>query len=227
MNGVTATREPTVNTPLASTTRGATESSVPGPPPPPGFDRFGSSSLVRFWETAEQPLLGSFRIEDAEGRFLGSLRRDGMGWRVVQMNFALDNPEGRAVYRIRSTPPPSGIGFGTPFALQDPFGTTVGQLRWNLPQQASLQRSSGPSYRARVPGWGGRFPIEAPGRILAEAVYLRPRFLFPPVRPPGFQLSFTPACGGPAERSLLVAFAAFIVSMARPGREGMAAAAPV
>jgi hypothetical protein len=193
------------------------------PPPPSGFDRFGSSNLVRFVETGQQPLLGSFRIVGPNDAELGRLRRDGLGWRVVQLNFSLENPEGRAVYRIRMPSPPHPIGSHPPFTLQDPFGTPIGKLSWRFPGRASLHLFQGSTYSARVAGPNSPFPFEAPGRTLAEATYVPARLFRAPVHPPGLELRFTPACGGAGERSVVVAFAAFVVSMARPGRESVGA----
>ena len=192
------------------------------PPPPPGFDRFGDFPVVRFVETTDQLLLGSFQIVGADGTDLGRLRRDGVGWQAMRMSFSLDNLEGRPVYRIRPPPPPvHGIGFGGSFVLEDPFGTRLGLLDWGFPNRSSLRVNSGVTYAAQVAQTGRSFPIEASGRVVAEASYFSPILWVPPARVPGAELRFSPASGGAQERSVVVAFLAFIVSMARPGRPAM------
>jgi len=171
---------------------------------------FANVAGVRFLVSLELLWPGSFQIYDLAGQPLGRVRRDGTGFGVVLMNFALEDSFGRPVLLIRSQRPKGFFGYGTPFSLTDPSGRSVGELSWSARQEGTLAVPGRAPYMAQVPirNWK-EFTIQSSSVALAHAVCPNP-FLPRPSAPGGLQVDFVPSLTGPDQRLHLVALAAFI-----------------
>jgi hypothetical protein len=154
------------------------------------------------------PFLGSFEVLDADGELRATLRRDGEGLRVLLMNYALEDAEGRPIYRIRQPEARPGIHLGGAFSLVRPDGTPEGDLRMSPGlghSTYSLDRPGRVPITAVRSGlvWKG-FEIQQGSRSIAQ---VRADWT---TRPPALSLDFQGPLGESAPRALLVAFLGFV-----------------
>jgi hypothetical protein len=186
---------------------------LPPSDPPMGAPADGTPyrelSEVRFLYSTDLVLPGQFKLWGPDGRFLGCFRRDGVGLRAVQMNFALDDAWSRTIFLVRRQKPPHIIGYGTPWAVLDGAGVRVGELTWSGRQAATLTLPDRASYTAQLKlrSWKS-FDVVTGGRCVATASLPQP-FFPTPGNPGGLRLQFAAPGATPEDRSFAVLLTAF------------------
>jgi len=176
----------------------------------PQIDPFSGVMEVRLLYSMDLPLPGQFKAWDARGQPLGCFRRDGPGLRAFQMNFALEDSEGRALLLVRRPAPRHWIRYGGAWAVETPGGERIGELDWSARQRATLTLDRGATYSARVPGWSWKGYSIRSGSLPVASISLPNPFVPRPGNPGGVRLEIAPGLTGSADHKFLVLLAGFI-----------------
>lgn len=207
---------------------------IPPPPPETGRpltpvgsapgDPFRDLAEVVFRQTFEGGLLGGLEILTSDGRAAGRFVRDGVGLRVVMMNWALQDSAGRPLLLVRMDPPPRGIGILNRWTLQAPDGGPLGTItrRTRLTSTYTLAFPAQTDVVAAVRPLGWRPFAVARGTSNIATVSFSDAYFPTPWHPGGIEIQFAP--GSDADlRKFIVALIGFVAQFNRPRQWPLAA----
>jgi hypothetical protein len=161
---------------------------------------------VVFRQSLDQPFLGSFQLLDDRERLRAILRRDGAGFRVLMMDYVLEDADRRPIYLIRHPPPRPGIHLGGAFSLLRPDGSKDGELTLKAGLRSStcsLERTGTEALVVTRPAIKAKLEMRQGLRLVATGRI--DRFAFPG----GIHLVFPAPPAPEVPRGPLVALMAF------------------